>query len=108
MATFGSVRQRLYHALEQYDRSDPVSVVTSTLVVGVIAVNLVAIILESIPAYAAAYGSTFFLIESISCASGSVLTRRAMRQRWLRQKIRQAASASGFDICLSPCRLSTW
>ncbi len=67
MATFGSVRQRLYHALEQYDRSDPVSVVTSTLVVGVIAVNLVAIILESIPAYAAAYGSTFFLIESVSC-----------------------------------------
>ena len=67
MALFGSVRQRLYHALEQYDRTDPVSVVISSLVVGVIAINLIAIILESIPAYAAAYGPTFFLIELVSC-----------------------------------------
>ena len=67
MALFGSVRQRLYRALEQYDRTDPVSVVISSLVVGVIAINLIAIILESIPAYAAAYGTTFFLIELVSC-----------------------------------------
>jgi voltage-gated potassium channel len=37
------------------------------MVVGVIAINLIAIILESIPAYAKAYGETFFAIELISC-----------------------------------------
>jgi voltage-gated potassium channel len=37
------------------------------MVVGVIAINLIAIILESIPAYAAAYGDIFFAIELISC-----------------------------------------
>jgi len=37
------------------------------MVVGVIAINLIAIILESIPAYAAAYGEIFFAIELISC-----------------------------------------
>ena len=37
------------------------------MVVGVIAINLIAIILESIPAYAEAYGETFFAIELISC-----------------------------------------
>jgi voltage-gated potassium channel len=67
MALFGTIRKRLYHALEQYDRTDPVSVAISFLVVGVIAINLIAIILESIPAYADAYGPTFFLIELVSC-----------------------------------------
>jgi voltage-gated potassium channel len=37
------------------------------MVVGVIAINLIAIILESIPAYAEAYGNVFFAIELISC-----------------------------------------
>jgi voltage-gated potassium channel len=37
------------------------------MVVGVIAINLIAIILESIPAYAEAYGEIFFAIELISC-----------------------------------------
>jgi voltage-gated potassium channel len=37
------------------------------MVVGVIAINLIAIILESIPAYAAAYGDIFFAIELLSC-----------------------------------------
>jgi voltage-gated potassium channel len=37
------------------------------MVVGVIAINLIAIILESIPAYAEAYGNIFFAIELISC-----------------------------------------
>ena len=37
------------------------------MVVGVIAINLIAIILESIPAYAQAYGDIFFAIELISC-----------------------------------------
>ena len=46
-----SARKRLYHALEHYDRSDPASVIISSIVVGVIAINLIAIILESIPAY---------------------------------------------------------
>lgn len=67
MALFGSIRQRLYHALEHYDRTDPASVVISSVVVGVIAINLIAIILESIPAYAAEYGDTFYVIELVSC-----------------------------------------
>jgi voltage-gated potassium channel len=37
------------------------------MVVGVIAINLIAIILESIPTYAEAYGNIFFAIELISC-----------------------------------------
>ena len=67
MALLGSTRNRLYHALEHYDRTDPASVVISSMVVGVIAINLIAIILESIPAYAEAYSETFFAIELISC-----------------------------------------
>ena len=41
-------------------RPDRPFVIISSLVVGVIAINLVAIIFESIPAYAEAYGPTFF------------------------------------------------
>ena len=67
MALLGSTRKRLYHALEPYDRTDPASVVISSMVVGVIAINLIAIILESIPTYAEAYGNIFFAIELISC-----------------------------------------
>ena len=67
MALLGSTRKRLYHALEHYDRTDPASVIISSMVVGVIAINLIAIILESIPAYASTYGETFFAIELISC-----------------------------------------
>lgn len=67
MALLGSTRKRLYHALEHYDRTDPASVVISSMVVGVIAINLIAIILESIPTYAEAYGNIFFAIELISC-----------------------------------------
>jgi hypothetical protein len=67
MTLLPSARKRLYYALEHYDRDDPASVIISSLVVGIIAINLVAIILESIPAYAAAYGDTFFVIELASC-----------------------------------------
>jgi voltage-gated potassium channel len=67
MALLGSTRKRLYHALEHYDRTDPASVIISSMVVGVIAINLIAIILESIPAYAQAYGNIFFAIELVSC-----------------------------------------
>jgi voltage-gated potassium channel len=68
MALVASTRKRLYHALEHFDRNDPASVAISSIVVGVIAINLVAIILESIPSYAAAYGDIFFAIELLSCA----------------------------------------
>lgn len=67
MALVGSTRKRLYHALEHYDRTDRASVIISSVVVGVIAVNLVAIILESIPAFARDYGEIFFAIELVSC-----------------------------------------
>ena len=62
-----SARKRLFHALEHYDKSDPASVIISSIVVVVIAINLIAIILESIPAYAEAYGETFLVIELTSC-----------------------------------------
>ena len=62
-----SARRRLFHALENYDKSDPASVIISSIVVVVIAINLIAIILESIPAYAEAYGETFLVIELTSC-----------------------------------------
>lgn len=62
-----SPRKRLFHALENYDKSDPASVIVSSTVVVVIAINLIAIILESIPAYAEAYGETFLVIELTSC-----------------------------------------
>tara|TARA_Y200000002_G_scaffold220891_1_gene182361 strand:- start:3681 stop:3974 length:294 start_codon:yes stop_codon:yes gene_type:complete len=80
-----SASNRLYYALEHYDREDPASVIISSLVVGVIAINLVAIILESIPAYAAAYGGpssslnwlpAFFSWPSIFCVSGYASKRR--------------------------------
>ena len=67
MALLGSTRKRLYHALEHYDRTDRASVIISSMVVGVIAINLIAIILESIPAFARDYGETFFAIELVSC-----------------------------------------
>ena len=40
MALVISARKRLYHALEHYDRSDPASVIISSIVVGVIAIIL--------------------------------------------------------------------
>ena len=64
MALVGSTRKRLYHALEHYDRTDRASVIISSVVVGVIAVNLVAIILESIPAFARDYGEIFLPLNS--------------------------------------------
>lgn len=67
MVAEATFRRRLYRALEHYDRTDRFSVVISTLVVSVIAINLVAIILESIPAYALAYGTLFSVIELLSC-----------------------------------------
>ena len=67
MTLLGSSRKRLYHALEHFDRNDRASVIISSMVVGVIAVNLIAIILESIPAFARDYGAIFFAIELVSC-----------------------------------------
>ena len=67
MTLLGRSRKRLYHALEHYDRNDRASVIISSMVVGVIAVNLIAIILESIPAFARDYGAIFFAIELVSC-----------------------------------------
>ena len=67
MGKDASMRKRLYQALEKYDASDQLSVWLSITIVALIAINLVAIILESIPAYEAAYGATFHVIEAVSC-----------------------------------------
>ena len=64
MTLLGSSRKRLYHALEHFDRNDRASVIISSMVVGVIAVNLIAIILESIPAFAKDYGEIFSPLNS--------------------------------------------
>ena len=40
MAIVTIARKRFYHALENYDRGDPASVIISSIVVGVIAIIL--------------------------------------------------------------------
>lgn len=60
-------RARLYHALETHEPNDKLSSTISFTIVGLIGINLIAIILESIPSYEAAYGDIFAIIEYVSC-----------------------------------------
>lgn len=60
-------RARLYHALETHEPDDKLSSMISFTIVGLIGINLIAIILESIPSYEAAYGEIFAIIEYVSC-----------------------------------------
>ena len=60
-------RTRLYHALEAHEPDDQLGSIISVTLVGLIGINLIAIILESIPSYAAAYGDIFTIVEYASC-----------------------------------------
>ena len=61
-------RTRLYHALESHEPDDQLGSIISITLVGLIGINLIAIILESIPSYAAAYGDIFTIVEYVSCS----------------------------------------
>ena len=60
-------RERLYRALETHEPTDQLSSTISFIVIGLIGINLIAIILESIPRYEAAYSQIFNIIETVSC-----------------------------------------
>ncbi|MDG1123789.1 MAG: ion transporter [Pseudomonadales bacterium] len=60
-------RKRLYYALETHEPGDQLASIISFMLVALIGINLIAIILESIPSYEAAYGHIFNVIEYVSC-----------------------------------------
>src|SRR5262245_54805910 len=60
------VRRRLYDVLEQGVAGDRIARLTARLIVLLIALNLVAVALESVPALEARYGTVFAVIEIVS------------------------------------------
>ncbi len=59
------LRRRLYEILEQGPVGDRASVVVDRLIVALIVLNLVAVTLESVPAFADRYGFWFDLVEHL-------------------------------------------
>ena len=64
---FGLSRNRIYQILEFTDPNDRTSRFVSFGIVGLIIVNVLAIVLESIPSLYEAYEITFFRLEIVSC-----------------------------------------
>jgi len=64
---FGLSRNRIYQILEFTDPEDRTSRFISFGIVGLIIVNVLAIVLESIPSLYEAYEKTFFKLEIVSC-----------------------------------------
>ena len=64
---FGLSRNRTYQILEFTDPDDRTSRFVSFGIVGLIIVNVLAIVLESIPSLYEAYEKTFFRLEIVSC-----------------------------------------
>ena len=64
---FGLSRNRIYQILEFTDPEDRTSRFVSFGIVGLIIVNVLAIVLESIPSLYEAYEKTFFRLEIVSC-----------------------------------------
>jgi len=60
------IRHRLYGILEHGPIGDRVGRITAQLIVALIVVNLLAVVLESLPAYALRYGAVFHAIELVS------------------------------------------
>jgi len=60
------VRHRLYGILEHGPIGDRLGRVTGQLIVALIVVNLVAVVFESLPAYAVRFGPAFHVIELVS------------------------------------------
>ncbi len=65
---FGLSRNRIYQILEFTDPEDRTSRFVSFGIVGLIIVNVLAIVLESIPSLYEAYEITFFRLEIVSCS----------------------------------------
>lgn len=63
----GLSRRRIYQILELTDPEDKTSRLVSFAIVGLIIVNVLAIVLESIPSFYSTYGSFFFNLEITSC-----------------------------------------
>jgi voltage-gated potassium channel len=61
-----ALRRRLYEILEQAPRDDRLSLVVNRLLVLLIVVNLVAVVLQSVPSVAADYRIPFVAIEVVS------------------------------------------
>ena len=64
---FGLSRNRIYQILELTDPEDKTSRFVSFAIVGLIIINVLAIVLESIPSFYSAYGEVFFRLEIASC-----------------------------------------
>ena len=64
---FGLSRNRVYQILELTDPEDKTSRLVSFAIVGLIIINVLAIVLESIPSFYSAYGEVFFRLEITSC-----------------------------------------
>ncbi len=64
---FGLTRNRIYQILEFTDPEDRTSRFVSFGIVGLIIVNVLAIVLESLPSLYNAYEKTFFRLEIVSC-----------------------------------------
>ena len=64
---FGLSRNRIYQILEFTDPEDRTSRFVSFGIVGLIIVNVLAIVLESIPSLYESYEITFFRLEIVSC-----------------------------------------
>jgi voltage-gated potassium channel len=61
-----ALRRRVYMALEQGPVGERIAVVIDRLLMALIVINLVAVALESVPAYGARYGVAFDVIEYFS------------------------------------------
>ena len=70
--TTKQLRRQVYLALEQGPVGERVAVVTDQLLMALIVINLVAVALESVPAYGARYGLVFEVIEIFSLVAFSV------------------------------------
>ena len=64
--TIARLRHRLYGLLEHGPIGDRAGRLTGQFIVALIVVNLVAVVLESVPAYEARYRALFFVIELLS------------------------------------------
>jgi voltage-gated potassium channel len=64
----GDLRRRIYEVLERGGPGDRLSVLVDRLIVALIAVNLVAVALESVPEYASRYAPAFAIVEYVSLA----------------------------------------
>ena len=63
----GLSRNRVYHILELTDPDDRTSRFISFAIVGLIIINVLAIVLESIASIYREYETTFFRLEIVSC-----------------------------------------